>query len=269
MTRSFPLRALGLSSLTALAGCLGTATPPPAADPGFLDPDATGTAAIAAASLNSAARSTEALDGTVDNDSGALGIGTLTGSVAADGETIPLDDGGEIVLTFGDTDFAALFEATPTGEDRTIGVVGLPTDAADMPATGAANYSGTASVTIQDDTAVYDLDGTASVEADFAGGSVTTALTDLSGTETVGLNPPDDVTDLADIAIDGSAITGATFAGGTPALASDTLADLSGLETTSLDGGFYGPEADEVGAVFVIDDSADGTLTIFGVVIAD
>ena len=49
MTRSFPLRALGLSSLTALAGCLGTETPPPAADPGFLDPDATGTAAITAA----------------------------------------------------------------------------------------------------------------------------------------------------------------------------------------------------------------------------
>ena len=99
MTAALALRTIGIVSCVALAGCLGsTTTPdpdppePPAPDPaGFLDPDATGTVDISAVSLDSAARSTDGLTGTVDNDAGTLSIGDLSGVISDDAGSVALD----------------------------------------------------------------------------------------------------------------------------------------------------------------------------------
>jgi hypothetical protein len=92
---------------------------------------------------------------------------------------------------------------------------------------------------------------------------------DLSGFAIEGLSEPAVATDVATLTYQGSSISGATYNGGTPTLSSDVLSDLSDSAASSLDGAFFGPDAMETGGVFVINDSGNGTLTIFGEFIAD
>lgn len=270
MTPSHAFRLIGLLSTLALAGCIGSASDTPSqTDQGLLDSAATGTVSTAAASLDSGARNTEVLVGSIDNDAGIFSLGGWSGTISDDTETVTLNDGGQIVLTFGEMEFAALFEATPTNGNRSIGVIGLPTDTSELPGTGSITYAGTAQVRIQDDTTGYELTGQATINADFDTGRVSTRITELDGNETESLNAPNDVADVADINFVDSRINGATFSGGTPTLDSSIVSDLSGTETSDLDGGFYGPDADEAGAVFSIDDSANGTVIVFGTFIAE
>ena len=259
-----PLALVALSACGGGGGGGGTEPDLPA----FADPAATGTTALTAASLDSAARSTSGLSGTLNHDADTFSIGTLSGGINAARTQVVLDGGGQVTLTPGDTAFAVTFEAVPVGADRTIGVVGVATPAAEMPGTGAVTYTGTSQVTLQDGTSLFELTGDASVVARFGEGTVATTVSGLSGTQTTGLAAPVAVTDVATIGFTGSTISGTTFSGGTPTVTSGSVAGLSGAEASSLDGAFYGPGATEVGAVFVIDDSASGSLTGFGVVLA-
>lgn len=258
------LRASAALSLIGLAACGGGDTPPEVLD--FLDPSGTGTVDITAMSLDSAARTTSTQTGTLNQNTDSFTLGGLGGRINDDRTEVTLDGGGLVTLTDG-TAFAALYDATPAGANRTLGVVGLGTP--DMPGLGTTTYTGTATVTIQDDVTVYDLTGDATVVASFGAGTVVTTVDGLSGSQTTGLSAPASVSNVGTIEFTGSPIAGAGFTGGTPTLTSGEIADLSGSEASSLDGAFYGPDAANAGAVFVIDDSASGSVTAFGVLLAE
>lgn len=237
-------------------------------DQSFLDPSATGSVSVTAVSLDSTGRETNTLTGTADLDAETIDFGTLNADLNASGTAGELGGGGQI--SFGDsTDFAIFYEASPQGEPRTIGVVGIGTDAGDMPSTGSATYEGVSEVTIVDNLTSYELTGSSTIEADFGSMTVTTEIDALSGTATAGAAAPDNVSDIATITFNQSTIDGATFSGGTASLTSAEIASLSGSEATSLDGAFYGPAADEAGVVFLIDDAAAGQVLVFGTVLAE
>jgi hypothetical protein len=261
--------ALAPLALTLLAACGGGGAEPDPTLFAFADPNATGTAALTATSLDSAARSTEGLSGTLDYDAGSFALGGLTGAIDEDRTEVSLTGGGLVTLTPAGTSFAVFFDATPDDADRTIGTLGVTTPAGEMPDSGTVSYSGTSQVTLQDDVTIYDLTGSASVVADFGSRTVTTTVSGLSGSQTTGLTPPVAVSDVAEIRFTGSSLSGTTFSGGTASLTSDSVASLSGGAISSLDGAFYGPAAEEAGAAFVIDDSTGGTVTAFGVLLVE
>lgn len=223
---------------------------------------------LAAVSLDSQARSTSGLTGTLDPTSNSFAVGTLSGDIATDRTEVALSEGGQITIAPGTTDFAVLFEAVPATGNRTIGVVGAVTPEADLPS-GTAEYTGAADVTVADGASTFELNGTGTIAADFADGTVTVTASDLNGTQTIGLTAPVDVTDVATIAFTGSSIDGATFSGGTPSVTSTTLTALGADANSSLDGAFFGTSGDEAGAVFAIDDAGDSGVIAFGTVIAD
>jgi hypothetical protein len=236
----------------------------------LIDPAATGSVTLAGVSLDSVARSTSGLTGTLNYTADTFSLGSISGDINSDLSQVEISGGGAVTLTApSSTSFATLYDATPKSGNRTLGVVGAATPIAGMLSTGTATYTGTAAVTIEDNATRYDLAGNASVVASFGAGKVATTINALSGTQTTGATAPVKVTDAAIIGFTGSSITGATFSGGTPSLTSTTIAALSGAEQSSLDGAFFGPDADEAGAAFVIDDSASGTVTVLGTLIAD
>ena len=223
---------------------------------------------LSAVVLNSASRTTSSGTGIFNPEAGTFSVGALMGTINADGDLVVLDGGGIIEVLDGDTDHAAQFIATPTTTDRLIGIVGFETEASDLPS-GVATYQGTTEITIVDGSDVYALSGTATIAADFDGMRVDTTLKVLDGTVTVGATAPADVADVATIMFVDSDIAGTGFTDGTASVTSSELSALSGSETSSLDGAFFGPGADESGAAFVIDDTVEGSLLIQGVALAD
>lgn len=278
MTARAILRLLGPVCLFVLAGCVTSDGPPPPnggsdldpPDAGLLDPDALGTVPLAAVWLDPATRSVVAETGEVDRATGAFTLGAQDGTLADDRSEGTLDQGGTVTFDEGTTDFAVLFILTPAGSGQTTGVLGIPTETADLDALGEVIYAGPATLLIEDGNATYDLTGAATIEASFDDGTVTTTLDGLSGEREAGLaEPPASVSNVGVLTVTGSAIEGATFSGGAPDLVSDEISDLSGAEAMSLEGAFFGPDADEVGVALVIDDSASGTVTLFGTILAD
>jgi hypothetical protein len=275
--RPVSLRALSVLALTALAACGGGGAedggggggPPDPTLFAFADPEATGTAGLTGTALDSAARSTAGLSGTLAYGTGSFSLGPLSGAIDPGRTEVSLTGGGLVILTPADTDFAVFFDATPLDADRTIGTVGVTTPVAEMPSSGTVSYAGTSRVTVQDDLTLYDLTGSATVVADFGSGTVDTTVSGLSGLQTTGGGAPVAVSDVATISFTGSTLSGTTFSGGTPSLTSASVAGLSGGAQSSLDGAFYGPDAIEAGAAFVIDDSTGGTVTAFGLLLVE
>lgn len=240
-----------------------TERPTPENTPKLFDRVSTESAELAVAVLDSAARTTRTETGTLDRADDRATTGDLTGDLSANRQLITLDGGGSITLVPGDTGYASRFIATPAGEDRTIGILGIATQENNLP-TGSASYSGDANVTIQDGATLFDLSGTSSIEADFAAGSVTTTLSGLDGTRTEDLDAPVNVTDAATIEVSESALNGGIFSGGTASVSGSGLASLSDSAMTSLTGSIFGPKGEEAGGVLVIDDRASGRLQVFG-----
>jgi hypothetical protein len=117
---------------------------------------------------------------------------------------------------------------------------GIPTPADNLPRTGSASYSGLAQGVLFDPRATYMLDGTMTLDANFAASSIDTTLT-LRGT-----NPS---TSLLIIVppLNGTAAIGA----GTNAFRGElTTSDNSFVG--SVQGAFFGPAAEEVGYSFGI-----------------
>jgi hypothetical protein len=261
------LRPLGLTvaALGGLAACGGGGASTPAATPFATlgDTASQQSAALAAASLDTRARATSAQTGTLDRAGDTANIGTLSGAINANRSTIALTAGGTIALQAGANTYSTGYIATPTTGNATIGVLGAVTPTADLPS-GSATMTGPATVTIQNDTSLFDLSGDATIAANFSTDRVTTTLSSLDGTQTNGITLAVNVTDVATVTITGSTITGATFNGGTIAVTSATLPSLSASAVTSTNGAFFGPNGNEAGGVFVADDTATGNLRVFG-----
>ena len=156
---------------------------------------------------------------------------------------------------------------TPTNPPSTgVYVFGFETPQAAMPTSGTAVFSGQGLVSatvykpVGTDIQVSNpIEGNASISANFGSGAVTGSFTKM---QTLFDNKPwNDVTLNANIA------TGANRFSGTTAVASapGTPMSLSGSATGSISGAFYGPAAQNLGAVWSL---SDGTGSALGTVVA-
>ncbi len=236
--------------------------------PPLFDPTSDVTSSLKAHSLNTTTLAISTGSGSLDRVNNRVTGGDLTGDIDAARTLITLDAGGTVTIIDGSTDYVAFFSAEPLLGDPLFGVVGIPTEIADLPVT--ATYSGTSNFSIVDNTSYYELVGTASVTADFGAGTVDATFSSLDGTLTDGVSATQNVSNVATVSINEAVIAGNTFSGGTAELSSTQITtDLTGAELVDTSGGFYGPNADEVGGVVLIDDTDTGSLLLLGDFVAD
>jgi hypothetical protein len=198
--------------------------------------------------------------------------GAFAGTLNPARTTIALAGGGTVTLTDpGATEYVRVFRREAAGSDPAFGVIGFLSSPSDLPGSGRVSYTGAAEVTAADATRLYTLDGTATVVADFGTGRVRIALEDLGGTAegaSPGNTGPVTVPRGGTVTVNGSRISGATFAGGA-ASASGLPFDLTGsADASGTKGGFFGPGADEAAGRVVVDDPA-GNVRILGTFAAD
>ncbi|PUB09953.1 transferrin-binding protein-like solute binding protein [Yoonia sediminilitoris] len=268
---------LALSSLVACGGGGGGGGGD--ADPSQLpryvdlaDATSTQTSGLVSHQLNPATITVALREGTFIRADNSFTLGDLAGRIDAARKTVTLDGGGTITLEDGDTSFVAMYTAEPFVGNPTVGVVGVSTEARDLPVSGSVSYAGSSQIVIIDGSALYELRGSTQAAATFqdGGGDVDITFADLNGTRS-GPGDPADVTNVARIQIDNAMIANGGFTGGTATLTSTQITTtLSGSEVVTTSGGFYGPRADEIGGVFVIDDTQDeGSLSLQGSFVAN
>ena len=209
--------------------------------------------------------------GTLTRAANGFTLGDLAGSIDPTRATVTLDGGGTVTLNAASTSFVAMYSVESISSSAT-GVVGTPTTSSDLPTSGLVSYAGSSIIGINDGEAFYNLTGSALAKVTFGSGSgdVDMTFTDLNGTKEGPASGATVVTEVVTITIDSAVIANGVFTGGTATLDSTQItATLSGDEIVSTSGGFYGPGADEIGGVFVIDDTAGGSLTLQGSFLAD
>lgn len=139
-------------------------------------------------------------------------------------------------------------------------VTGYTTPAASVPTTGTATYTGSAQGHVfypdagwQNGVGHNYVSGNASLQANFGSGSITGSLTNMTN----GSAPWNSVSLLG--AISGGNFTGTTAATSAPG----TLGSLRSSATGTFAGLFFGPVAQELGAVWTLH---DGTSTVIGTI---
>ena len=145
---------------------------------------------------------------------------------------------------------------------------GYETPVSAVPTTGSATFAGYAAATVYKPSngaimGVY-VDGTANLAANFSSGQVTGAFTQMreeGGAPSATPTPWNDVSLNASIAAGTNRFSGTTAAASTPG----TVMSLSGSATGRIDGAFYGPAAQNIGAVWSL---SDGTGSAIGTVVA-
>jgi len=150
---------------------------------------------------------------------------------------------------------------TGSNESITKFVFGYETPASAMPTTGKAAFSGTASATVFkpvggmiDATNVW---GNAALSVDFASGTLNGAFTNMKQPDgSGGFLPWNDVSVAASIIGGTNRFSGSTAATSTP----NTTFGLSGSATGDIDGAFYGPNAENLGAIWSLSDGAGSAL---------
>jgi C-lobe and N-lobe beta barrels of Tf-binding protein B len=143
---------------------------------------------------------------------------------------------------------------------------GFQTPATAMPTTGSATYSGTGNVTGMVATigtggpSAARLIGDATLTANFLAGTVTGGFTNMTATDvtTNASAPWNNVSVNASIVAGTSHFSGATAAASAPA----GTFSVTGSATGHINGGFYGPQAQELGAVWSLSDSSKSAAAI-------
>ena len=102
------------------------------------------------------------------------------------------------------------------------------------------------------------IGGNASISADFGSGAINGSLTQMKAANTEGWN---DVSVTANIAMGSNRFSGTTAAASAPG----TPISLSGSAVGKINGAFYGPAAQQLGAVWSL---SDGTGSALGTVLA-
>ena len=201
--------------------------------------------------------------GVLDRADNRLDVDGLSGTISTSRTWVVLDEGGIATLTYDPrTYFAARFVTEPSAGSRTVGVVGVATSANTLPS-GTANYAGSTTMTVQSGSNLYELEGDATITAQFGGsGSVQTKLNSLDGTVSTGNNAPTSIANFGDITVSGSVIEGSSFSGGTVDVRSNFITVAADGDVV-LEGQFFGFRASEVGGVLVVDDSLTGNTRIF------
>jgi len=201
--------------------------------------------------------STSQVTGELNRLADTLDLGVRSGTINAARTQVALNGGGTIDLT-GVADYARFFDLQQSGVAPTRGIIGIPTRAGNMPKSNTGTYNGVTRVTVQDGLDLYDLDGTATATANFGLGTLNVVLDNLDGTQST-LTGSGSVTDVATITVNNAIITGNTASGGTASLSSSSINNgngFSGSQSVQHEAGFYGPGADEVGGVLLVDDTS-------------
>ena len=155
-------------------------------------------------------------------------------------------------------------------QSQVVYAFGYDTPAAAMPTKGTASFSGYADAmvfkSVGSTTLSTYLDGTAAVTVNFASGQVTGAITHMlqyDGIPYGGPNNPIGYLPWNDVSVNANIATGTNrFSGSTAATsAPGTAFSLSGSATGHVDGAFYGPAAQNLGAVWSL---SDGTISAIG-----
>jgi hypothetical protein len=180
---------------------------------------------------------------------------TTTIAAASDGK-LSLTTGALSYMTFGNWSL----KLTNLGETSDAGgyIAGYTTPANAMPATGTAHYAGysdavrgTVFITDGGSTINQPVTGGAQFDVDFAKGTVAGAFDNMSTIrDDGGLN-----SGFNSIAVNANIATGtSTFSGTTAATTAPTgnIFVLKGNATGQISGGFYGPNANELGAVWTL-----------------
>lgn len=185
-------------------------------------------------------------------------------------------NGGTFRLTASNMNYSALgvWEVDTQNAQITPGVTegnihlgafatGYETPVSGMPTSGAAFYSGNKNVVgmiITDVAGKIDrasVLGDATLAANFGTGAITGAFSNMVSTNSAAVRAPwNDVSVSASIIAGTSRFSGSTAASTAPGGAFS----VSGSATGRIDGGFYGPTANELGAVWSLKDS--GTVAI-------
>jgi hypothetical protein len=147
-------------------------------------------------------------------------------------------------------------------------ITGYETPVAAMPTSGTAVYASTSNVAGLVTTypssggiARAALVGDASLSANFGTGAITGNFTNMSATNGASVSTPwNNVSVSASITAATSHFSGSTAATSAPA----TPFALSGAATGRIDGGFYGPNANELGAVWSLGDSSKAAIGVVG-----
>jgi hypothetical protein len=157
---------------------------------------------------------------------------------------------------------------TPGNVHLSAFTTGYETPVAGVPTSGTAIYSGTSNVAGLVTTypssggiARASLLGDASLSANFGTGAITGNFTNITTTSGAGVsNPWNNVSVHASITAATSHFSGSTAATSAPA----APFALSGGATGHIDGGFYGPNANELGAVWSLTDSGSMAIGVVG-----
>jgi len=247
-----------------VAGCGGggsaTVNEPPVT---FLDVADGGDLAVVAVELTTNDASLDSSTGDFNAGDGSFSLVGQTGAVHNDRSAIDVDDGGRIALELEPNAFAGRFDVEVPGRSPSFGVVGIPTSAASLPQSGQASFEGNSKLTAQDGQDLYELTGSATIAVDFQSELVTLSVTDMEGqiipvfSQASEVELPDQLV-IADMQLNGSAFGGgsASLTGGTFGLTASVQTDTSGQ--------IYGPNEEDIGGIFVIDDTENGTVQIFG-----
>lgn len=200
------------------------------------------------------------VSGTLDGDTQTISVGELLGAVTDN--KIDLSGGGRADLDPQTNQFSAFVSAQPTGFSPFFGVIGVPADPGNL--SGTASYSGISKVSINDGSALYDLEGTVVVSTDFVVGDATVTLSNLSGERRAGLAAPTDVSNLLDIKMTDVQINEAQLTAGNVTITSTSLPSLSSDADFSHAGSLFGTDGEEVGGGFIIDDVATSSIEVTG-----
>lgn len=270
------------SAIALLSACGGGGSTPsnPGGDGG------TPTPAPSYETLTSSASKTSTLGGVAlrsNNTTGAMTLTTTSGSVTHNTGATTISDGtytltdndgsntsgvisdGSSTLTAGTTngtyDYVLIYDQTYTSGGTSYdsaGIGGIVTNAADVPTSGTANYTGEAEAFVVTATQGFDLlDGKSTVAANFGAGTVNVTMNGFTAEDAATGNPTTAPIDT--ISVTGMAIAGNGFSGGTIATTNaGSAVNLTGANTTSAaQGAFFGYDAaisapDEVGGLILL-----------------
>jgi hypothetical protein len=142
-------------------------------------------------------------------------------------------------------------------------ITGLRTPVENLPTRGSATYDGRANgivlIPARGGYAQANVAGNAALTADFAAHTLTGNLTGMTATGPAGATSPwNDISIAANIGTQTSGFRGTTAAASAP----DAPFALEGDAAGHVAGGFFGPRANELGAVWTLN---DGSATAFGV----
>ena len=164
------------------------------------------------------------------------------------GRTVISVAGGSIMLTNpAGTEFMRLFDGTVAGINQ-FGTVGQETIVADIPVGGDATYNGVVFMTVANEEGNYSLTGDARIAVDWLNNGVDTRFDGLSGQrndESIG-------SVSGTLSMINATLTGNGFSGGMLSRSGTIFATDDDPRTLDLAGQFFGPNADEVGGVFVL-----------------